>query len=105
MLDLCPRWRGGGVVSGAFNPAVAFGACIMGLFSWSDIWIYLLANLVGGAAATPVFRYLNPGDVKPPRSSRLERGCSPGHAHQGRCSGRLRTSAAAHHAPHVCRLP
>jgi aquaporin Z len=38
----------------------------MGLFSWSNIWIYLLANLVGGATAAPVFRYLSPGDVKSP---------------------------------------
>jgi aquaporin Z len=54
----------GSISGGAFNPAVAFGASIMGLFSWSDIWVYLLAELVGGAAAALVFLYLNPEDAK-----------------------------------------
>ena len=54
----------GSVSGGAFNPAVAFGATLMGLFSWSNIWIYLLANLAGGAAAAYTFLYLNPDDGK-----------------------------------------
>jgi aquaporin Z len=53
----------GGVSGGAFNPAVAFGATLMGLFSWANIWIYLLADLVGGAVAAIAFRYLNHADV------------------------------------------
>jgi aquaporin Z len=48
---------------GAFNPAVALGASVMGLFSWSNIWIYLLADFAGGAAAALAFRYLNPDDL------------------------------------------
>jgi aquaporin Z len=52
----------GAVSGGAFNPAVAVGASVMGLFSWSNIWIYLIANLAGGAAAAGVFRFLNPDD-------------------------------------------
>jgi aquaporin Z len=55
----------GNVSGGAFNPAVAFGAMIMGLLSWANIWIYLLANLGGGAAAALIFRYLNPDDLAP----------------------------------------
>jgi aquaporin Z len=52
-----------GTVSGAaFNPAVALGAIVMGLFSAGNIWIYLVANLAGGALAGVVFRALNPGD-------------------------------------------
>src|SRR3954469_24144166 len=52
-----------GAVSGAaFNPAVAVGAMVMGLLSWGDIWIYLLANLLGGAAAGAVFLYTQPGE-------------------------------------------
>lgn len=47
---------------GVFNPAVAFGAMLMGLINWSDFWIYLIANLLGGAVAAIVFRYLNPDD-------------------------------------------
>jgi aquaporin Z len=46
----------GSVSGGAFNPAVAFGATVMGLFSWSHIWIYLLAELAGGVAAAYAFR-------------------------------------------------
>ncbi len=37
----------------------------MGLFSWPNIWIYLLADFVGGTIAALAFRYLNPGDLKP----------------------------------------
>jgi aquaporin Z len=52
----------GSISGGAFNPAVALGASVMGLFSWSDIWIYLVADLAGGAVAALTFLYLNPGD-------------------------------------------
>jgi aquaporin Z len=53
-----------GVVSGgAFNPAVAFGASLMGLLNWANIWIYLVANPLGAWAAAAAFRYLNPADV------------------------------------------
>src|SRR5215470_11549226 len=41
-------------------PAVASAASVMGLFSWSNIWIYLLADLAGRAVAALAFRYLNP---------------------------------------------
>ncbi len=53
----------GRISGGAFNPAVAFGATLMGLLSWSDIWIYLVANLLGATVAAITFRYLNPDDV------------------------------------------
>jgi glycerol uptake facilitator-like aquaporin len=39
----------------------------MGLFSWSDIWIYLVADLAGGAVAALAFLYLNPSDGRPAR--------------------------------------
>jgi aquaporin Z len=45
----------GSLSGGAFNPAVALGATIMGIFPWSHIWIYLVATLVGGAAAAGAF--------------------------------------------------
>jgi aquaporin Z len=54
----------GGVSGGAFNPAVTIGAMLMGLLNWSNIWIYLLAQVIGSAAAALTFRYLNPGDVE-----------------------------------------
>jgi aquaporin Z len=50
----------GSISGGAFNPAVAVGATLMGVFSWSHIWIYLLANLLGGAAAAEAFRLIEP---------------------------------------------
>jgi aquaporin Z len=50
----------GHISGGAFNPAVALGGSLMSLFSWSNIWIYLLAELAGGIAAAQAFRYLNP---------------------------------------------
>ena len=52
----------GSVSGGAFNPAVAVGATVMGLFSWGHIWIYLLANFAGGAAAAYAFRLTEPGE-------------------------------------------
>ena len=52
-----------GAVSGAaFNPAVAVGAMVIGLLSWGDIWIYLLANLGGAAAAAFVFLFTQPAE-------------------------------------------
>jgi aquaporin Z len=53
----------GGVSGGAFNPAVAFGAMLMGLLNWGNFYIYLIANLLGGAVAAVAFTYLNPDDV------------------------------------------
>lgn len=52
----------GSVSGGAFNPAVAVGGSIMNIFAWGNIWIYLVAELVAGAAAAFTFRYLHPGE-------------------------------------------
>jgi len=49
----------GNISGGAFNPAVAVGISIMGLSSWPNIWIYLVADFVGGAAAAGAFKALN----------------------------------------------
>ena len=50
----------GGVSGGVFNPAVAVGISLMGLSTWADIWVYLVANFAGGAAAAFVFKFVNP---------------------------------------------
>jgi len=50
----------GGISGGVFNPAVAFGVSTAGMVSWSMLWVYLLANLAGGALAGIAFRVLNP---------------------------------------------
>jgi aquaporin Z len=52
----------GGVSGGVFNPAVALAASAEGLLSWSTIWVYLAANLTGGALAAAAFRALNPAE-------------------------------------------
>ncbi len=52
----------GNISGGAFNPAVAVGISVMGLSSWSNIWIYLLADFVGAAGAAGAFMALNPAD-------------------------------------------
>ncbi len=49
-----------GWISGAaFNPAIALGATIIGAFKWSNIWIYLLADFLGGAAAAGAFLFVH----------------------------------------------
>lgn len=53
----------GSISGGAFNPAVAIGASVMGLFSWSNLWLYVVANLAGGVLAAVVFKTVNPSDV------------------------------------------
>lgn len=52
----------GGISGGVFNPAVALGGSIMNMFAWSNIWIYLVAELLGGVVAAYVFRYAHPGE-------------------------------------------
>jgi aquaporin Z len=50
----------GDISGGAFNPAVALGICALGISSWSNIWIYLLADFAAGAVAAVVFLMINP---------------------------------------------
>ena len=48
----------GAISGGAFNPAVAVGAMVLGLLSWSDIWVYLVANFAGAIVAAKVFMFI-----------------------------------------------
>jgi aquaporin Z len=34
----------------------------MGIFAWPTLWVYLLAQVIAGAAAGVAFRALNPTD-------------------------------------------
>ena len=52
----------GAISGGAFNPAVAVGITVMGLSSVANIWIFLVANFLGGAVAALVFNSLNADD-------------------------------------------
>lgn len=49
-----------GNISGcAINPAVALGAVIMGMVKLTSIWIYLVAEFIGGALAAVAFKFIN----------------------------------------------
>ncbi len=50
----------GDISGGAFNPAVALGISVLGIASWSNIWIYLLADFAAAAVAAVVFLMINP---------------------------------------------
>jgi aquaporin Z len=52
----------GGISGGAFNPAVAIGGSLMNIFAWEFIWVYLVANLAGGAVAAVTFWFLHPDE-------------------------------------------
>jgi aquaporin Z len=49
----------GDISGGAFNPAVALGICVLGISSWGNIWIYLLADLAAAVVAAVVFQMIN----------------------------------------------
>jgi aquaporin Z len=48
----------GGISGGVFNPAVAVGISVMGISSWANIWVYLLANFSAAAVAALVFKFV-----------------------------------------------
>lgn len=50
----------GDISGGAFNPAVAIGISILGISTWNNIWIYLVADFAAGVAAAIVFNLINP---------------------------------------------
>lgn len=52
----------GNISGGVFNPAVAVGISIMGLSSWGNIWLYLVANFAGAAVAAILFKSINSQD-------------------------------------------
>lgn len=57
-----------GAVSGAaFNPAVALGATLMGLFSAANIWVYLIGNFAAAIAAAVFFKLVDPDTPEPAR--------------------------------------
>ena len=62
----------GSISGGAFNPAVAVGITLMGLSAPADLWIFLVADFLGGAAAAAVFRSLDLGNDKATTATREE---------------------------------
>ncbi|MGB2867283.1 MAG: aquaporin [Bacteroidota bacterium] len=59
---LTGAFAGGAVSGGAYNPAVALGITVMGLVPLNNIWIFLVANLAGGALAAVVYKVTNPDE-------------------------------------------
>src|SRR5712672_1126212 len=59
---LAGAFSAGNISGGAFNPAVAAGISVMGLSSWSNIWIYLVADFAGAGVAAGAFKTLNPAE-------------------------------------------
>lgn len=52
----------GALSGGAFNPAVALGLAVLNIAHWSILWIYIVAALLGGAAAAWVFQAAHPSE-------------------------------------------
>lgn len=52
----------GPISGGAFNPAVGLGIVIAGLSAWGNLWIYIVACLLGGNLAALTFKILQPSD-------------------------------------------
>src|SRR5258708_23825508 len=50
----------GSISGAAFNPAVAFGAMLMGVLNWGNFYIYLIGNLLGAAVAAPPVPHPHP---------------------------------------------
>lgn len=50
----------GDISGGAFNPAVALGISILGISTWSHLWIYLVANFAAAVVAAVIFQLINP---------------------------------------------
>lgn len=54
----------GGLSLAAFNPAVALGAAMAGMFAWSDLWFYFLGTILGGAAAATAYALIRNAEDK-----------------------------------------
>ena len=65
----------GGISGGAFNPAVALGASILGRFAWNELWVYIVAALAGAAVAAAAFLCIQPSErqAAPGTSARRQR--------------------------------
>jgi aquaporin Z len=60
MTVMAAAFAVGDISGGAFNPAVAIGISLLGLSTWSNLWIYLVANFGAAVVAAFVFNLINP---------------------------------------------
>ncbi len=56
-------FAGGPISGGAYNPAVAVGITTMGLSSVGNLWIFLVADFLGAAAAYRAYAMANPEET------------------------------------------
>ena len=49
-----------GLAIGMTVMTVALGICVLGISSWGNIWIYLLANFAAAVVAAVIFQLINP---------------------------------------------
>ncbi|MBS4169264.1 aquaporin [Parachlamydia sp. AcF125] len=52
----------GSLSGAAFNPAVALGISLLNISAWTNFWVFLVANFLGGAAAAYVFKAAHPNE-------------------------------------------
>jgi aquaporin Z len=62
----------GPISGGAFNPAVSLATLVFGAVAATDIWIYMLPQLLAGLLAGLVFNLLDLGDDKPTTATPAE---------------------------------
>jgi aquaporin Z len=66
-------YAGGAISGGAFNPAVGTGPIIlhatMGDGSWSNLWLYWVGPLLGGALAAGVYRFQHADEPVEPQTA------------------------------------
>jgi aquaporin Z len=62
----------GNISGGVFNPAVATAISVLGLSSWSKIWIYLVADFSGAAVASGAFKVLSSAEDVPQQQQRTK---------------------------------
>jgi aquaporin Z len=56
----------GDISGGAFNPAVGLGITLLGVSTWNNIWIYVVADLAAAIVAAFVFNLINPSQQVTP---------------------------------------
>jgi len=63
MVVITGAYFAGGISGGAFNPAVAAGFITMGTASIQHIWIFVLANILGGITAPVLYKHLSSENI------------------------------------------
>ncbi len=68
----------GNISGGAFNPAVALGISFLKISTWSQLWIYWLAEFLGGACAGFAFLWMSPADKEERLVAEKAQAAAPG---------------------------